>query len=421
MGGPCLSRSKILAAAFVLSFTAQLHAQSIRSVDLLKTLTGHTKSIVEIAFSPRGEIVAASSKDGTVRLWSSATGEPLGPIVGPKNAEASKLSWSGDARRLAITYRLKKSSELVICEISSTQPPGITHTFPVADFVAWSPDNRTFLAWDQQSKLKLWDAVTGQPTNTLTPEVSPGKQLIAAFVANGQKVLTASLDGAVELWDVVTGKRIETYVPNTEFSDPTLQTVQVPALSADKRFFISGNRQVYEAASGQTLTSIKDGIPISFSPDGQTLLTARYDDSNKSSKMHLTVQLVTGGKEISTFVIPDHFSAIYWSPNGEKIAIVGYEFDTRVFDTATGREIGRPFDNCWPWQLCGSDGCEALRFSADGALLLQEKQPIKLWDTKTASFIKELKNTRLPAVFSPTERLLATRSEDKKGVLLWRF
>lgn len=417
-----MSRSKLLTAAFVLSWTVQLHAQNTSSVELVKTLSGHTKSILEISFSPRGTIVAASSENGSVRLWSVATGESLGTIVGPKNAEPSTLNWSSDERRLAITYRLKKSWELAVCEISSTQPPLIIQRFPVAGFLEWSPDNRTFLAWNLQLKLTLWDAVTGQLTHTLKPEVLPDRRLNAFFIANGQRVITGSLEGAVELWNAVTGKRIASYMPNTEFYGPTPEKVEVPLLSTDKRFFISGNRKIYEAASGRLLTSIQDEIPISFSPDGETLLTMRYDHMNtRNRQRYLTLRLSTNGEEISTFVVPDGIRDIYWSPGSEKIAIVGYEFDTRVFETATGHEIGRPYGNCWPWQLFGSDGCEALRFSADGAVLLKEKQPIRLWATETARFSKELKPARLPADFSPTDRLLATRSEDKKNVLLWRF
>jgi WD40 repeat protein len=426
-----LSRPTILALALVLSLTTQLHAQTPtrNSVELIATLSGHTKSIQEIAFSPRGEIVAASGKDGTVRLWRVATGDSLGTIVGPKSTEVSQLNWSGAERRLAITYRLKKSWELVMYEISATQPPNVSHRLQIAQFVEWGPDSRTFLAWDQQWNLKLWDAVAGEPIHTLTPKAVPEKALTASFVASGERVLTASEDGAVELWDVSTGKLVATFPPNTDVHGPGFQSPDVPVVgiyTSDKRFFISGNREVYEAASGLLVTSIKDEeSPVSFSPDGKTLLTLRYEDLNKSRhrQSYLTLRTIATGKELLTLQVPEGISGgVFWSRGGEKVAIMGHEFSTRVFDTATGRDNGRlPYGNCWPWQLCGSDGCEPLRFSADGAVLLKEKEPIKLWDAENVSLIKELKNAHLPAIFSPTDRFLATRSEDKKSVLVWRF
>jgi WD40 repeat protein len=427
-----LSHSKILSVALVLSLTIQLHAQNaatspVNLVKLDKTLSGHTKKIQEIAFSPRGEIVAASGGDGTVRLWNVATGDPLGTIAGQKNAEVSRLNWSGDERRLAIGYRIKKSWELVIYEISSTQPPVITHRFPVAQFLEWRADSRTFLALDQQWQLKIWDAFTGEAIHTLTPKVAPDKALTASFVANGELVLTASENGAVELWDVSTGKLIGTHAPNTEADGPIFLMLEIPVFSTDsldKRFFISGDSEIYEAASRKLVTSVKDERPVSFSPDGTKLLTLRYDDFKKTRhrQNYLTLRTIADGKELQTFQVPEGISDIYWSPGGDKVAIEGLEFNTRIFDTATGRQSGRlPYGNCWPWQLCGSDDCESVTFSVDGAVLLKEKEPIKLWDSANVSLIKEFKGAHLPAIFSPAERLLAMRSEDKKSVLLWRF
>jgi WD40 repeat protein len=128
-------------------------------------------------------------------------------------------------------------------------------------------------------------------------------------------------------------------------------------------------------------------------------------------------------EELIPFQIPEGIHDIVWSPDGKTLAIIGLEFHPRVIDAMTGREYGRlPYGNCWPWTMCGSDGCEPIKFSADGELLLKAKQPIKVWDTKTVSLIAVLKGARLPAVFSPTDgQLLATRSEDKKSVLLWRL
>ena len=41
---------------------------------------GHTKSITAVAFAPDGATFASSSKDETVRLWRSSTGEELHTI-----------------------------------------------------------------------------------------------------------------------------------------------------------------------------------------------------------------------------------------------------------------------------------------------------------------------------------------------------
>jgi WD40 repeat protein len=42
-------------------------------------LTGHDNSVLSVAFSPDGDLLASGSDDHTVRLWAPATGEPVDP------------------------------------------------------------------------------------------------------------------------------------------------------------------------------------------------------------------------------------------------------------------------------------------------------------------------------------------------------
>jgi WD40 repeat protein len=388
-----LIHTRTLAIALLLSLTsgplsAQKPAES--SVELIATLSGHTKNIEAIEFSHDGERVATSSNDKTVRVWRVATSECLATIVGD-GAAPYKLNWSLDDRRLAITYTAKRqkwSWDVVVWEVPSGLPPIVGHRFQDAYFQDWSPDNRLFLALDHKEKPNIWDAVSGQLTQTLNPQPSTN---IASFVADGQRIVTASSTEPVQLWDVATGKLVHTYsvsVPEIEGNHPL---VNQPWLSPDKRLLLSAN--------------------------------VKYDPQRKRSHTHLTMLKVESGEELLTFELPKDVHYIFWAPDGKTLAVNSYDSKPRLIDATTGREIGRlPLDNCWPWTMCGSDGCERLTFNADGTVLLKEKEALKLWDTKTVSLIAQLKDAHLPAVFSPTDsRLLATRSGNKKSVLLWRL
>jgi WD40 repeat protein len=46
-----------------------VHIRSTRTGEIVRTLEGHTLGVNAVALSPRGDLVATGSKDGTVRLW----------------------------------------------------------------------------------------------------------------------------------------------------------------------------------------------------------------------------------------------------------------------------------------------------------------------------------------------------------------
>jgi WD40 repeat protein len=421
-----LNLSKILAVALLLFIPSnQLLAQQTlsSSAEVVAILRGHTKSILQIEFSHSGEIVASSGKDGTVRLWSTINGESLATIAGDQNSEISNINWSSDDSRLAITYRSKKSWQLVVWDVPTGQPI-LTQRFEDIYLLECSPNGRTFLALGEERKLQIWDVDSKQLTHTLTPALTPTESFTVSFVADGQRILTASFGKAIQLWDVAGGKLIDTYPANTYGS--RYPTKLDPLVSFNKRFLLSGDVNIHETGTGRLLTSITEGRrPISFSSDGKTVLTVRNDADKKSShrQSYLSKRKIEDGEELTAFQVPEGIRDITWSPDGKTMAIIGLEFHPRVIDAVTGREYGRlPYGNCWPWTMFGSDGCEPIKFSADGAVLLREKEPIKLWDSRTVSLITLLKAAHLPAVFSPTNgEVLATRSEDKKSVLLWRL
>jgi WD40 repeat protein len=66
-----------------------------------KTLTGHTRPVSWVAFSPDGKTLASGSDDYTVRLWDVATHRQIGkPLIGHAGYVFS-VAFSPDGKTLA--------------------------------------------------------------------------------------------------------------------------------------------------------------------------------------------------------------------------------------------------------------------------------------------------------------------------------
>src|SRR5205085_2283230 len=76
----------------------QKSAQS--HLTLLHILKGHDDTILSIAWSPDGRMLASGSRDEAIRLWDVQTGQPLYTLEGHTGVVFS-IAWSPDGRVLA--------------------------------------------------------------------------------------------------------------------------------------------------------------------------------------------------------------------------------------------------------------------------------------------------------------------------------
>jgi WD40 repeat protein len=65
----------------------------------LKTLRGHTESILALAYSPDGQQIVTASADRTAKVWDAETGKELFPLKGHTNAVGS-VAFSPDGQRI---------------------------------------------------------------------------------------------------------------------------------------------------------------------------------------------------------------------------------------------------------------------------------------------------------------------------------
>jgi WD40 repeat protein len=308
------------------------------ALELKTALPPHQHKISLIAFSPEGHFL----------------------ITAAYRERTSKL-WNTASNRL-------------IAELDGTIDLEAYHLYHHQSPSFFTPDEKT-LVTVRGVEAKLWDAETGKLKLTLTGHE---KDICSvAFSSDGQLLATGAQDGKVNIWGAATGKLISTF--------------EVWHVKKIARWRVASR-----------YLNVPIAIYLSFSPDGQTILTT-VDWEASPAKLWAVGSgrlIATFGGHTENWGTPAPVRKALFSVDGRFIATESFA-ETRIWDAATGtlKQSFRSYS-------------DAANISPDGKLIgpLKKGEVVGLFDTETAEVRIPLAPTDLFAgqvVFSPDTRTAA--------------
>ncbi|HVM51376.1 MAG TPA: protein kinase [Candidatus Acidoferrum sp.] len=291
----------------------------------------------------------------------------------------------------------------------------LLHAKPVVS-VEFSPDGQRLVTASLDGTARVWDANTGAP---LTPSLQHTNYVAcASFSPDGRRIVTASFDHTARIWDAHTSAPL---TPPMEHGS----NVWSAAFSPDGRRVVTASEdktaRVWDVATGQAVTPPlrhEEAVwPAAFSPDGRLVLTASQDKTAR-------IWNAETGRPATPAL--QHAGMVCWaafSPNGLLVATASEDHTARVWDAHSGAPVTSPLQH--------GLGVVYVAFSPDSKRLVtatgQCIAPLRsraddfpsearVWEVASARLLTPAmrhEGTVFCAVFSPDGRRLATASADK--------
>lgn len=319
---------------------------------VLRTLSGHSRWVLAVAFHPNGTMVASGSADTTIKLWDVASGRELSTLIGHSDA----VLW-----------------------------------------VAFSPDGRTLVSAGDKA-IRLWDVANGRELFTLS-----GQSAVSAFSPDGKMLASAGEDKTIRLWDAATGRELRTIKWHQE-------KISQLAFAQDGKILVAccsdKTLKLWDAFTGLELRSIaghagewRHGILVS--PNDRTIVFSRGGNA-------MVLQDIASGKELHMLGANlEHVSVLAFSHDGKMLISVGANNAITFWDVSTGREMRRFSSN--------SDGVSSGSYSADGKTLLSVGRVhlTRLWKLENGTQVLpagEQFDAKAPFAFSEDGKVMVSGS-----------
>lgn len=179
--------------------------------ELLHTFQGFSRSdyrysswVHSVAFSPDGQILASLDNDQTIKLWNPNTGE-LRHTLGVDSIEFKSVAFSPDGQILA-----SSSSDKTI-KLWNPNSGELLRTFEANSnnvHLAFSPNGQILVTVADGETIKLWNPNTGELWHTFGVDAINFGSI--AFSPDGQFLATGSRDQTIKLWNPNTGELLHT-------------------------------------------------------------------------------------------------------------------------------------------------------------------------------------------------------------------
>jgi WD40 repeat protein len=390
-----------------------------RTASIEKTLSGHSKNVSSMAFSPDGRYLISGSEDAAVKVWNIP-----GPNTGAEFSMEERhtktvrsVGFSGDGKYLfsfssdktvlfdydkksvSLTIEKNENDQEPVCAVLSPDsariitgfyPRGNGAFFVVYDAkngaelsrivrnneavysAAINTEGNSIAAASGDNTVKVWDIFKGKMRTLLRGHTEP--VTAAGFSGDGGQIASASNDNRIIIWDAKTADKLQSFFAHSaEIYTLSFSTTGDRILSAGSDAAV----KMWNAGNASRLWARKaPGSWVSaysaFSRDGKYTASGYHSIHIRDSETGSLLRELPGHEEEKAI------RALDFSPDGKYLASGSADKNIIIWDWEKGVQAkGKMFT--------GHTGTvSALNFSPDGKKLVSGAydKTLILWDTE---------------------------------------
>ena len=334
-------------------------ASTFYSLNFGSDTTGHSATILALAFSPTAPFLVSAGEDRRIKLWDVVENKHIRDFPDLHRSQVNDLAFSADGQRFLSGSR---DSTARLWAIDGSPVMSLSGHEGGVNAVAIAPDGTHYLTGDEKGIIYLWS-----PSGNLMRKLPINAERISAlqFAPDGRSILIGTSSNTASLLKL--------------------------------------NGEILATFGGHT-AGIAD---VGFSPDGRMVLTASADGKAKL----WTLQ----GEEILSFSgHSEQLTSAAFSPNGRYVATGSYDQLAKIWDVN--------FNLSYRRGLWHTDAINTITISPSGRRIAtgSADQSIKLWGPD-GNYIRDLRGHTAPVLalaFSPSDSLLASGGFDRT-IRLW--
>jgi len=312
-----IASAKVLKQLKKSSNSAPLALQNILSnIQEVNRLEGHIGEVMDVSFSPDGELIASSGRDNSVRIWTKG-GKFLRELNHKSEFGVWDIQFSRNGRFLA------SADGYGIVRIWNTK----TWSFQELKFenlkegdyataVSFNSDNSLLIAAitndDNTSSVVVWDTLSHEQVKVLKDSRKPTRIFALSFNPVKNVVVIGDGDGTINLKNIASDKLAYSWTGHSGL-------IQQVSFSPDGKLFATAGSdklvKIWRTDSGhleKTLKGHRDKVNgVIFSPSGEVIASSSKDETIKTWD-------VETGKPLKTFIgHTDAVNNISFSKDGE--------------------------------------------------------------------------------------------------------